>query len=233
MSESLSTNRIAEFVYPNMKIRKWQIINYLIHKHNYQSYLEIGTRNTKQNYDKIHLPNEKKESIEPYPPQSDPPQQSPTYQMTSDEAFKIIHEGNKKYDLIYIDGLHLEEQVDRDIKNSLKALNQNGTIVLHDCNPLHKFLQRPNYEVNGTYPQWNGTVWKSIVKFNTDQTHPLIARVVDTDWGCGIIQIESQTSKVKKPQFRPEMLEYEYLDRDKNREILLNLISTTDFRKYY
>jgi hypothetical protein len=234
MSDSINeVPKIPEFIYPNMKVRKWHILNYLIHKHDYQSYLEIGTRNTQQNYDKIHLSENQKESIEPFPPQTDSPQSTPTYQETSDEAFKRIHKTGKKYDLIYIDGLHLEEQVDRDIKNSLKALNPNGTIVLHDCNPLHEFLQRENYEVNGTYPQWNGTVWKSIVKFNTDSSHTHIARVVDTDWGCGIIQPQSKVNSDlnPKPKFQPEMLTYQYLEQ--NRQTLLNLISTTYFRKYY
>jgi len=218
----------TNFIYPQMKVRKYHLLNYLIQKHQYQSYLEIGTRNTQANFEKVQLPLEQKEDIEPYPlPDAT---LTPTYQMTSDEAFKRIQKAKKTYDLILIDGLHLEEQVDRDLKNSLQVLNEKGTIIIHDCNPLHKYLQRSNYEVNGTYPPWNGTVWKSIVKFNTDRSHPNIIRVVDTDWGCGILQ-KSPKSDHTKPKFKPIMLTYEYLDQ--HRQELLNLISTTEFRKYY
>lgn len=54
-----------------------------------------------------------------------------TYRMTSDEFFKNYIK--QKYDIVFVDGLHLHEQVYRDIINSLNNLNENGVIVVHDC----------------------------------------------------------------------------------------------------
>ena len=48
---------------------------------------------------------------------------------------------SKQYDVIFIDGLHLEKQVIKDIGHALQHLNKNGTIVLHDCKPGSKFHQ--------------------------------------------------------------------------------------------
>jgi hypothetical protein len=42
--------------------------------------------------------------------------------MTSDEFFEI---NKSTYDIIFIDGLHIDEQVERDIINGLKILNLN------------------------------------------------------------------------------------------------------------
>ena len=52
--------------------------------------------------------------------------------MTSDEFF----ENNEIYfDCIFIDALHIYEQVRKDILNSVKFLNTHGIIIIHDCLP--------------------------------------------------------------------------------------------------
>jgi predicted O-methyltransferase YrrM len=59
---------------------------------------------------------------------------------TSDSFFQ----SNKDYfDLFFIDGDHTALQVFKDIENSLKWLNDNGCIVLHDICPLKKNLHYP------------------------------------------------------------------------------------------
>ena len=50
-----------------------------------------------------------------------------------------------KFDLIFIDGLHLANQVQKDIENSLKFIKDEGFIVLHDCNPPSEYHQREDY----------------------------------------------------------------------------------------
>ena len=51
---------------------------------------------------------------------------------TSDNFFK---NNKKEFDVIFIDGLHVYEQCRKDIINSLKFLNRNGFIILHDMIP--------------------------------------------------------------------------------------------------
>ena len=57
--------------------------------------------------------------------------------MPSDEFFanRAAASDRTPYDLVFIDGLHVADQVERDIVNSLLNLAPAGTIVLHDCNP--------------------------------------------------------------------------------------------------
>jgi hypothetical protein len=140
--------------------------------------------------------------------------------MTSDEFFdQIAPTLNYKYDIIFIDGLHLTEQVDKDIENSLKYLNENGTIVLHDCNPSYELQIVPRI-----YEYWSGDVWKSIVKLKHNRKD-LDIFVVDTDTGLGLIS--KKESKISGTIELEKKLEWKYFD--KNRKELLNLISVTDF----
>lgn len=209
--------------YPHKNFSRTDIINSLIKKFNYNSYLEIGTRNVNDNYNAVIAPN--KECIDPNPAVG-----VMTYKMTSDAAFKIIKQDGKSYDLIFIDGLHLEDQVNRDIENSLAVLNKGGTIIVHDCNPISQFHARPYEEYLKQRGHWNGTVWRSIVKLRLTRAD-LEVCVVDTDWGCGIIRVGSQN--LYKPNLRDlsDVYSYGYLER--NRKQLLNLISVAEFKKRY
>jgi hypothetical protein len=202
------------------------IINHLINKKKYKSYLEVGTCHPDHNFNKINCIF--KECIDPTPLAD-----TITYKMTSDDAFKIIRQNNKKYDIIFIDGLHEKNQVDKDVYNSLMALNKGGTIVLHDCNPptkLHslppdEFFKDPTncIKANGA---WNGDVYRTIIELRTSQPN-LYVCVVDTDWGCGIVHEGTQKLYPKEK----DIFTYEYFDA--HRKELLNLISVEDFYLKY
>ena len=191
------------------------ILQSFINKNNYTSYLEIGIDNGAL-FKKIQIP--LKESVDPA--QGQYSHASPTYKMTSDDFFEQYKD--KKYDIIFIDGLHESHQVDRDIKNSLKCLNEGGKIVLHDCSPLSKIAEtvpRPGPGV------WNGDVWKSIVKFNFNNYQNYNSYVIDTDHGVGVIERGVGKCNYKLPQD----LNYEWLEL--NRKSALNLISKDEFSR--
>ena len=100
-------------------------------------------------------------------------------------------------------------------------LSKDGYIILHDCNPPTEFHQRENYEVNGSYPTWNGTTWKSYAKIRmTDESLSLYC--INCDWGVGVIR----RGKAKLFPLNKN-LEFEFLER--NRKELLNLISVKKF----
>ena len=202
---------------------RYDIINHLISKKNYKRYLEIGVEDGhsihKVKCDLIHG--------------VDPASKHATFEVPSDEFFKMLDtfSPNTTYDIIFIDGLHVAEQVDRDIINSVNHLSPNGTIVVHDCNPPTPWHARSFEEAkkNGCR-QWNGNVWESIAKVRA--TRPdLDVKVVDTDWGCGIIQkvpVEYQSSnQTRMLQDLPDKLTYEYLNQ--YRTTILNLISPQQF----
>ena len=51
---------------------------------------------------------------------------------------------NRKFDLIFIDGLHLFEQVLKDFINSVNHINTGGVIVIDDTVPIDEFSALPS-----------------------------------------------------------------------------------------
>jgi hypothetical protein len=118
--------------------------------------------------------------------------------VTSDAFFaenKTLLEANI-LDLAFIDGLHTFEQSLLDTINTLKYLDDNGVIVLHDCNPLDELAAYPAISIDHARKElenhkdwkniWNGDVWKTIVYIR--KNHPeLTAFVLNTDHGLGFV----------------------------------------------
>lgn len=185
------------------------IINSLIKKIQGKKYLEIGISNG-DNFGKIKCD---------YKIGVDPEITSPaTLHLTSDQFFEINQE---TFDVIFIDGLHHADQVEKDIINALACLSPEGYIVCHDMNPLEKSHQIIPF----TGGIWNGNCWEALVKLRSTRTD-LDIKVVDVDHGCGIIQKASQ----QKLLVNNMLITYENFD--KNRKEWLNLISTDEFQKY-
>ena len=147
--------------------KRYEIIQSIINIKNYKTYLEIGC-DKNQSFSSIKI--EKRIGVDPV--------EGGTHKLTSDDFF---FKNKKNFDIIFIDGLHEYHQVMRDIKNSLKFLNKDGVILLHDCLPRtiwNQITPRINSD-------WNGDVWKSIVHVRTLEnvdTYTFIA-----DRGIGII----------------------------------------------
>jgi len=204
-----------------------EIINTLILANDYKSYLEIGIDNG-ANHSRINCLN--KTGVDPNASNYDfsSYKDDNIFFITSDEFFEKHCQQN--FDIIFIDGLHLESQVDKDVENSLKFLSKNGTIVLHDCNPPTIHHARENQkDITPAKGKWNGTVWKSIVKLRTTR-NDLDICVVDTDWGCGILKksnIDKRFLNLKSEQ----CLEWDTFNSF--RKEILNLIQPSEFMEFY
>ena len=150
-------------IYPS----RIEIIQKIIFKEKYKNYLEIGCDND-ENFSKVIIEN--KVGVDPL--------KGGTLRMTSDEFFK---NNKRKFDIIFLDGLHTYEQTIKDINNSLKFINDKGVILIHDCLPKKIW----NQIVPRLYGHWNGDVWKAIVEartFNHVETFTCVA-----DHGLGVI----------------------------------------------
>ena len=192
-------------------LKRVDILNHLVLSCGYRDYLEIGVRKG-SNFRRVLAPT--KVGVDP------DPGSAATRKVTSDEYFQEIAGSETRFDLVFVDGLHLEEQARKDVENALRHLRDDGAIVLHDCNPIEEEHQVEEY--NGV-ETWNGTVWKAIARFRMTRTDMEI-RVVDTDHGCGIIRRGRQEAFVA-----PMDGDFSYAFLAQNRAALLNLISPLDF----
>ena len=120
-----------------------------------------------------------------------------TFNITSDEFFKI---NKDKFDIVFIDGLHISDQVILDIENSLKILNPRGTIIMHDCLPNCEGAQ----DIVKSQDHWNGDVWKAFAHYRAFPNLTMFTMI--SDQGLGIIKYGKQEAYVL-----PNVLDFKYL----------------------
>ena len=140
--------------------------------------------------------------------------------MTSDDFFE---ENNFKFDCIFIDGLHTYEQAIKDILNSIKFLNNNGIIILHDCLPLKIW----NQIVPQMYGHWNGDVWKAIVEART--MSEVDTYTCKADHGLGIILKRKNKNLLQLDVQNFKKLKFK--DYYNNHKRFMNIIEVEDLEK--
>lgn len=182
------------------------ILNHLIKKYNYESYLEIGVQ-AGHNFKAVKA--SRKIGVDP------DPHSVALYKITSDKFFM---NNTRKYDLIFVDGLHHAGQVYLDILNALKCLETGGTILVHDLKPSSEDMQR----VPRITREWTGDGWKAWCSLRSQKiAEKLTMYVIDSDYGCGVIQA-GKGEKIKEEHL-------EYADFAKDKKHYLNLITVPEF----
>ena len=189
-------------------MKKWDIINHIIQKRGYTTYLEIGYGKG-NNFKRINI--EHKVSVDPVG--------KPTYKMTSDDFFA---QNTETFDIIFIDGLHTYQQSLSDFWEAVFVLNEGGTIVMHDCLPFTEEMQLPE-PIAGR--PWTGDVWKAIAILRESNV-AFDIKVVDTDYGCAVIQ------EGENIPFKVE-INFSYNFYLANRDELLNVVSPEKWLEEY
>jgi hypothetical protein len=205
-----------------------EIINFLLSLIQKDTcYLEIGVRNPEDNYN--HIKADIKYSVDPGVEFKDNPVD---FQMTSDVFFQKLSaneilSNDIKFDVIFIDGLHIAPQVDRDTINSFKHLKNDGFIVIHDCNPPSEWHAREFYGYMHTpaYGDWNGTTWKAFLKWRFDPS--IYSCCIDSNWGVGILSKHHHIGK----NIEPANPFFEYKLLEDNRKEYLNLIDFDNLKR--
>lgn len=157
------------------------------------------------------------------------------FETTSDVFFESHASSELKngVDVVFIDGLHSYAQSLKDVNNCLTYLNDEGVIIMHDCNPLSAAIGYPikdspkelfELAEKGEIPGWNGCwtgdVWKTLVHMRIESDN-LEIFTLDIDWGIGIIR-KGKCSKVEGISIS-ELESSDYTFLEANRNILLNL----------
>ena len=191
------------------KKKRQEIVQEIINIKKYKAYLEIGTYKNEL-FNEISC--EKKIGVDPV--------SGGNIRKTSDDFF---FDNSEKFDLIFIDGLHKYKQVKKDILNSIKILNDNGVILIHDCFPRNFYYQAvPRCQLN-----WNGDTWKALVEARTKDN--LDTYCLNADEGIGIIFKRKNKNLLNIQNNDFSKLKYkEYIHNYNN---YLNLIEYNDLLK--
>lgn len=149
------------------------------------------------------------------------------YRLTSDEFFtrERIPQG---LDVVFIDGLHSFQQSLKDVYNSLLHLNENGVIVMDDCNPPNEAAAYPadsldhaaSLNLPGWTGEWCGDVWKTICYLRSFEKD-LNIFVLDCNYGMGIITRGKPEALLNFTEEDVNKLDYHDLANRRNE--LLNL----------
>lgn len=159
------------------------IKNYIA-SNNPQSYLEIGI-GTGKLFDSI--PIEYKDYCDPA--------------VNGIDSDAFFANNAKKFDLIFIDGLHHADQVERDILNAWKCLNAGGVILVHDICPKNEAMTIVPREQK----EWTGDVYKTWLSLLNAYSDKLtIETITDVEYGLGKIT----KSRHKMEPFLDESITY-------------------------
>ena len=191
------------------KITRLEIVKNIMKLKNFKSYLEIGT-----------FKDDLFKSVECQNKTGVDPVSGGNVRKTSDDFFS---KNNKKFDLIFIDGLHHYSQVKKDINNSLSVLNNSGIILMHDCMPRDYYYQAvPRSQYN-----WNGDTWKAFLEIRTNENFDSYCCYADE--GVGVILKRKNKNKLNLNIKNFKKLKFnDYADNYKE---YLNLIEYEDLFK--
>jgi len=187
------TTKTLDMQWPD-KPDRTDLINALIIRNGYTRYLEIGCRGN-DCFNVITI--DYKVGVDP--------ESGGTLRMTSDEFFA---QNTVTFDIIFIDGLHIYEQVRRDILNAVQILNEGGTIIMHDCLPTSCLAQYRFPVISA----WNGDVWKAFIEART-MPH-LDSATCLIDHGVGVIKKRKNSNPLVLQVANCKKLKYTFLVND-------------------
>jgi len=150
------------------------------------------------------------------------------YYTISSERYFTNTKNASPPDVVFIDGLHTYQQTLRDVNNSLNNLNENGVIIIHDCNPPHETAAYPadsfdhaaSLNLSGWTGEWCGDVWKTILHMRSSRKDLRIF-VLNCDYGLGIITRGEADNYLTLSEDDIDTMTYNEFSR--NRTSLLNL----------
>ncbi len=153
------------------------------------------------------------------------------FEKTSDDFFAQDAQrvfSAKKLQLALVDGMHEYQFALRDVENALNYMDDDGVIIMHDCNPQTAGAagRFEDWEVG----EWNGDVWRTIIHLRS-QRPDLNVFVLDVDQGLGIVTKKTPESTVAFKPAQIENLTYDELVQ--NREQWLNLKPADYFYEYF
>ncbi|MFL5810006.1 MAG: class I SAM-dependent methyltransferase [Flavisolibacter sp.] len=137
-----------------------------------------------------------------------------------------------KLDICLVDGMHEYQFALRDVENSLRYLQKQGVIIMHDCNPqtATAAISFEEWKSNKFQGVWNGDVWKTIVHLRSSREDVNVF-VLDCDEGLGVVTFGKPENKLN---FTPHQIDaFSYAEFSENRKEWLNLKPASYFFEYF
>lgn len=172
--------------------RRYDVINYFIRTRGYRDYLEIGV-STGKSMSRVRCAH--RTGVDPEPRID--PDGFELHRMTSDAFFAA---NTARFDIVFVDGLHLAEQVFADTVHALGALREGGVVLVDDCNPRSERAQERDLEL-AQYGGWTGDVWRAVAHLRRGFPE-LFCAVLDVDMGVGVV---APRSPDRVPLLNPEV----------------------------
>lgn len=221
----------------NKYLKKFNVIDVLVRKYGYESFLELSTPTTGFNFGDV-----RKESLNIYHRlvyncaeyyDDGQPFLGRTSRPTSAGLLRLLNEpaGRHAYDCIFVDPFHSYHATMVDLAGAFALVADGGAIIVHDCNPVQAEMAGPAFKAGG----WCGVTYAAFIDFVLNR-QDLCHYTVDCDHGCGVIfKRPTQQPLVMDPHLHFEWTATggETADRyaifSQNRHSLLNLISVENF----
>ncbi len=155
-------------------MNRTDVINKVVEHIDAKTYLEIGIRDRRDNFDLIRVP--MKLGVDPRLGSH-----SDIVGMKSAEYYET-DEARRKWDLIFIDGDHSFLSAQIDMEYAMSHMNPGGMFVMHDVAPRDPAAMKAIKRGGGP---WNGEVWRVWLAVRT----LLMARsfAVLCDHGVGVV----------------------------------------------
>lgn len=179
---------------------KEEILNEIIEREGYKSYLEIGY-GSGYNFERIKCKNKTSVDVKG----------KATFKGTSDDFFK---QNEDKFDVVFIDGDHTADQVRKDIINAMRFLEEDGVIAIHDTIPHNEAMQKVPREQK----EWTGDVYKAVAGFHKEYPDVKLETYL-CDYGLTVIYPQG-----KKYRKHFEDKDLTFVEFDKNKTELLNIV---------
>jgi SAM-dependent methyltransferase len=135
------------------------------------------------------------------------PRQGGTHRMTSDAYFAT--DAGERFDVVFVDGLHLYDQVRRDLDGALSVLNPGGWIAFHDMLPRDWLEEHvPQIRTRG----WTGDGWK--LAFELLASPDVAFRLLAVDHGVLVVKPLTATPRIPDLSATLARERFDYLYRN-------------------
>lgn len=157
---------------PPKLVSRFAVIRQLCRLYPEARYLEVGVWKGRT-FDKV--PAARKVAVDPdfqlSPPVAERDEPGTDYhEVTSDDYFATIVGQEEKFDVVFLDGLHVYEQTLRDLMNTLDHLQPRGVVVVDDTHPPTHLTSLPDRDeyfavrdyLGETDKRWMGDIYKLV-----------------------------------------------------------------------